>query len=313
MSDKQPTPLTIPDYAIIVRSKTRLEALIERFNTRAQAEFYINSLGGNFGEYEAEHTIFYRCLNEVQASLGKHLKNKILYREYLTNYVFSDRNLIVVVGQDGLVANTAKYSRGVPIIGVNPDPERYDGVLLPYSRHDFMDAVRRVLTGSFAHTDRRFAEARLSDGQSLLAFNDLFIGAASHVSARYELDYAGQREVQSSSGLIVSTQAGSTGWFSSVINMARGIAGNEAKLDPLQFRPSAEELVFAVREPFASVQTGIDIVTGRIDTQRPLQICSRMPQNGVIFSDGIEADFLSFTSGVVTQVGLSDAYCRLVD
>ena len=29
------------EYAIIVKNKTRLEALIERFNTKAQAKFYI--------------------------------------------------------------------------------------------------------------------------------------------------------------------------------------------------------------------------------------------------------------------------------
>ena len=62
------------------------------------------------------------------------------------------------------------------------------------------------------------------DGQRLLAFNDLFIGARTHVSARYRVEYAGKQEQQSSSGLLVSTGAGSTGWLSSVMNMPSAVA-----------------------------------------------------------------------------------------
>ena len=68
------------------------------------------------------------------------------------------------------------------------------------------------------------AQATLSDGQTLLAFNDLFIGRRSHASAFYTIEHAGQREVHSSSGVIVSTGAGSTGWLSSCYNMARGLS-----------------------------------------------------------------------------------------
>ena len=46
------------EYAIIIKNKTRLETLIERFNTKAQAKFYIESLGGDFNDYENENEIF---------------------------------------------------------------------------------------------------------------------------------------------------------------------------------------------------------------------------------------------------------------
>ena len=36
---------------------------------------------------------------------------------------------------------------------------------------------------------------------------------------------------------------------------------------------------------------------GRVTTNQPLTLTSQMPENGVIFSDGIEADFLEFRSG----------------
>ena len=51
------------EYAIIVKNKTRLESLIERFNTKAQAKFYIERLGGNFDDYVLEHETFHQSLN----------------------------------------------------------------------------------------------------------------------------------------------------------------------------------------------------------------------------------------------------------
>ena len=163
------------EYAIIIKNKTRLDSLIERFNTKAQAKFYIERLGGNFEDYETEHEIFQESLNSLQSQLSKVIKHKIVDRSYLPSFIFSENNLIVVIGQDGLVANTAKYSRGIPIIAVNPDKNRYDGVLLPFDTSDFIIGVENVITKNFRSKTMRFAEAKLNDGQKLLAFNDLFI------------------------------------------------------------------------------------------------------------------------------------------
>jgi hypothetical protein len=37
-----------------------------------------------------------------------------------------------------------------------------------------------------------------------------------------------------------------------------------------------------------------------------------MPENGVIFSDGIEADFLDFTSGITASISVADKVGQLV-
>ena len=96
------------EYAIIVKNKTRLEALIERFNTKAQAKFYIERSGGDFQEYIIEHEIFCAALAQVQQRLSSVIKNKVVDRSFLPNYLFNEKNVIIVVGQEGLVANTAK-------------------------------------------------------------------------------------------------------------------------------------------------------------------------------------------------------------
>ncbi|MEO0897184.1 MAG: sugar kinase [Bacteroidota bacterium] len=301
------------DYGIIVRSKTRLESLIERFNTKAQAKFYIERSGGRFEEYQQEHDTFYRSLEKLQTALSRVLKNKILYRSHLPNYIFSPNNIIIVIGQDGLVANTAKYANGVPIVAVNPDPNSYDGVLLPFRPESAITAIDQVVEGVASSKQVNFAEARLNDGQRLLAFNDLFIGAETHISARYNIAFDGKKENHSSSGIIVSTQAGSTGWLSSVFNMAYGITSlfdkSVARSHP---RLRSDQLIFAVREPFKSVRTQTDISMGFIDARQELILESYMPNRGVIFSDGIEKDFLQFNSGSIVRIGLAKETAQLI-
>lgn len=301
------------EYAIIVKNKTRLEALIERFNTKSQAKFYIERLGGDFYDYELEDEIFYESLNSLQSQLSKVMKHKIVDRAYLPSYIFSDKNMIVVIGQDGLVANTAKYSHARPIVAVNPDKQRYDGVLLPFDTTNFIGGVENVLSDNYQSRKVNFAEARLNDGQRLLAFNDLFIGASSHISARYKLSFNESTEEQSSSGIIVSTQAGSTGWLSSVFNMAYGVTGLfEKNIKPKQPKLTENQLLFAVREPYKSIRTHADISVGLINNQKHLCIESLMPTGGIIFSDGIESDFLQFNSGTIATIGIANETANLV-
>lgn len=297
------------EYAIIIKNKTRLEALIERFNTKAQAKFYIESSGGNFQEYVDEHDQFYQSFLEIQTKLSKVIKNKVIEKEFVPSYIFSEKNLIIVVGQDGLVANVAKYSNNIPMVAINPDEERYDGVLLPYSVKNFLNGVNSVLNEKFSSKKMSFAEAVLNDGQKLLAVNDLFIGMSSHASARYKIILNGKEENHSSSGIIVSTKTGSTGWLSSIFNMAFGILGSNKLQYP---KLNDDDLYFAVREPFKSIRTQTEICGGIIKKGNKLMIESLMPNNGFIFSDGIEQDFLQFNSGATAEIRLSDEVAVLV-
>ena len=302
------------EYAIIVKNKTRLETLIERFNTKAQAKFYIEHSGGDFTEYEKEHEIFHSALSLIQRNLSAVLKNKIVERSFLPSFIFNDKQIVVTVGQDGLVANTAKYVKEIPIVAINPDPERFDGILLPFTVNNFIPAIENVINNTYRSRLSSFAEAQLNDSQRLLAFNDLFIGVASHVSARYKITYSHKTEVHSSSGIIVSTQAGSTGWLSSVFNMSYGIHQFVEKDSSGKKNVHLKEnqLMFAVREPFASKKTQTGITAGILSGQSKLIIESFMPNNGLIFSDGIEADFLKFNSGAIATIGIAKEKANLV-
>lgn len=302
------------EKVVLVTRKTRLEELIERFNTRAQAKFYIEHAGGNFDTYAHEHEAYQRSLETVRRAIEVGLKIQVIERAFLPTYLFAPSDLIVTLGQDGLVANTAKYVKGQPILAVNPDPARFDGILLPFLPPDLRPILERTLADKMHVRHVTMAEAKLRDGQRLLAFNDLFIGVRGHISARYRLTFNGKTETHSSCGIIVSTGAGSSGWLSSIFNETIGIVSflNGKPVKPIQMTWEEESLLFVVREPFISKQSSAGIVAGRLEPGAPLTIDSHMPTSGVIFSDGVESDSLDFNSGAIATIGIAPERANLV-
>lgn len=301
---------------VLVTRRTRLEGLIERFNTRGQAKFYLQQAGLDFAEYEREHDVYARSLELTRGLLEKSgLKVQVLDRAVVPTYLFSRSDLVVALGQDGLVANTAKYIGAQPLIGVNPDPERFDGVLLPFRVDQLSAAVEATLSTRAEVKEVTLAEVTLSDGQRLLAFNDLYLGARTHVSSQYRLRVGkGDWVRHSSSGVIVSTGAGSTGWLSSVCAMASQVSSalGGKPVKPVRLEWGDPSLFYVVREPFVSKQSSAERSVGVVSAETPLQLESLMPSGGVIFSDGMEDDALHFTSGLVARVGPAAQRARLV-
>jgi NAD kinase len=265
-------------------------------------------------EYKDEDRVYQESLTALLREIDVGYPLKTVDRGFLPNFDFGRCVLVVVIGQDGLVANTAKYAGNLPIIGVNPDPSRNDGVLLPFEVSTARKAVRRVVEEKAQTRNVTMAEVNTNDGQRMLAFNDFFVGASSHVSARYTLETGGRREQQSSSGVLVSTGAGSTGWLSSLLNMTNGLsrAFGSASTSRLQLNWEDRRLVWAVREPFRSRHSGADLVAGIVEEDDELVLGSQMPSRGVIFSDGIEDDYLEFSSGTIARFTVSSQQARLV-
>ena len=302
------------EKVVLVVRKTRLAELIERFNTHAQAKFYLTHAGLDFDDYQREDDEYRRSLDVVRAAMPEGVKVQELDRALIPTYLFAKTDIVVTLGQDGLVANTAKYVGAQPLIGVNPDPARFDGVLLPFAPAALGATLGRVLEGRARVRQVTLAEARLSDGQRLLAFNDLFLGAASHVSARYRLDAGSGFESQSSSGVIVSTGAGSTGWLSSIFTMASGVAAltGGTSGSPITLGWEDEKLVWVVREPYVSRHSTARQTAGVLASGHLLRLESLMPSGGVVFSDRMEADSLQLNSGVTVEVRPAEQRAQLV-
>lgn len=302
---------------ILVTRPTRLEGLKRRFSTRAQARFYVEHLQADFGDYEKEDDRYHAAISEAEEVLGLHRRVQKIDWSYLPNFLFGPTDIVVALGQDGLVANTLKYLNGQPLLGINPDPARWDGILLPFTVPSLKKILGEVTSGKRPFKAITMAEARLNTQQVLYAVNDFFVGAKSHVSARYEIQSGRRREHHSSSGIIVSTGLGSTGWMRSVLTGAQSIAALSHGELPVteNIRPrswDADHLFFSVREPFPSKTTQTGLVYGEASTKNPLKITSFMPENGVIFSDGIEQDFAEFNSGTTALILPSERRGKLI-
>ncbi len=311
--------MPILDKIVVITKKTALEELIERFNTRAQARFYIEHLGASFDEYDAAHDAYQRALQTVKDAIPKGARAQFVERSFLPTFLFGEHDLVVTLGPDGLVVNTSKYLTRQLILALNPDPARVDGILVPHALAAAPAMFAHAQRGAFRIKRISMAQASLNNGQTLYAVNDLFIGARTHVSARYRLCFQGAEENQSSSGIIVSSGAGSTGWFRSIVTGAAEVMQNFSQAEDLRaaqekyrFDWEADYLFFSVREPFISKMSAAEMCFGRIEANQTLDVISQMPQNGVIFSDGIESDFLEFNSGTRAVIGLAEKKVNLI-
>ncbi len=300
---------------VLVTRRTRLEELVVRHHTLDQARFYIEHLGADFSDYLRENAAYAKALQMTVETLQAWGRYQLLDRSYLPNYVFAPDDIVLALGQDGLVANTMKYLHGQPLVGVNPEPARWDGVLLPFDPKSL-----KTLLPDVAHNRRptravTLAQARLSDGQVLRAANDLFIGPRTHSSALYDIQWGTQMEAQSSSGVIVATGLGSTAWLRSVVTGSMGITNALGSGVPMRYQAQAWDaahLTFAVREPFPSHHSQTELIYGQVTAQKPLKLRSQMPESGVIFSDGMESDFLRFTAGMEAWIEVADQQACLV-
>jgi len=279
----------IPRVVVITR-ETEYELLLARHATRGQAEFFLRERGQSIDQVEQRHRHHQTALQNVIAAIPTDWRRNQVKRQELDRFLFEPEDLVIAVGQDGLVANTAKYLSGQNVIGVNPDKDLYDGILVPFSSDEASAVIVAAMYNDIDVQYRTMAQVDLDDGQSLFALNELFIGHHSHQSARYSISADGSDEHHSSSGVIVATGTGATGWARSI---------HRERHDQLALpSPEDERLAFYVREAFPSVATGISLTSGLINKGQSLEIRSELNEGGVIFGDGIEADYLSFNWGM---------------
>lgn len=296
-------PGNVPRVIVVTRP-TEYESLLVRHATRGQAKFFLESRGRSIESVDETHHRQQDALQFLRRTIPPDWRQAHVWREDLDRFLFERDDIVVALGQDGLVANLAKYLNGQPVIGLNPMPDHFDGVLVPH----LPEAVEDLLRSAAGHTAtieaRTMVEATLDDGQQLRALNELFIGHRSHQSARYRIRRGGNAERQSSSGIIVATGTGATGWARSI--------HRERQSNLRLPTPTDETLAFFVREAFPSVSTGVTLTEGLIETGSSLEVVSEMPEGGVIFGDGIESDQIRYSWGQTARVARAATCLNLV-
>lgn len=213
---------------------------------------------------------------------------------------------MVVVGQDGLVANTAKYLRGQPVVGIDTDPGRNPGVLVRHRCADAAALLRAATAAGGRAEELTMVEAVADDTQRLLALNEIYLGSPGHQTARYRLGSDGENgpgEAQASSGVLVGTGTGATGWLRSLWLERGSRAGLPAPCD--------RRLLWFVREAWPSPSTGTTKVAGELGQGQGLQLTVESDRM-VVFGDGMESDALELTWGQSVRLGIAGTSLHLV-
>jgi hypothetical protein len=290
--------MALAPRAVVIHRRSELDLLLERHGTRGQAEFFLRSRGRDLVEVQARHDALQQALRDVDAAIPGGWRRAAVERADLPRLRFDPEDVLLAVGQDGLVANVAKYIAGQPVIGVDPEPGVNPGVLVRHGAASVAAVLAAVGAGSARIEQRCMVEAALDDGQVLRALNELYIGDPGHQSARYRLQPGLDRsggpgaggpgggsqdgERQSSSGVLVGTGTGATGWCAS---LARDRAAPPELPGPLDQR-----LAWFVREAWPSPSTGTAWTQGLLEAGDALHLLAE--GDLVVFGDGLESDRL---------------------
>jgi hypothetical protein len=292
---------TLAPRVVIVSRRSELDELLARHGTRGAAAYFLRQRDRDLDEVAAGHTALRTALTEVGAAIPTDWRRGHVDRDDLPRFLFGPEDIVLAVGQDGLVANVAKYLDGQPVIGIDPEPGRNAGILV---RHRPADVAALLAAPGTGVEERTMVLARLDDGQELVGLNEIYFGHITHQSARYVISTGdGRRERQSSSGVLVSTGTGATGWCGS-------IARQRADVPPLP-GPAEAALCWFVREAWTSPATGTDLTAGRLAAGDRLELTSE-GERLVVFADGLEQDRLELAWGQRLTVQVAARRLRLV-
>lgn len=282
---------------VVVHRRTRLAELLEVHSTLGAVEFFLSGRGLGIEALRAADEAQRRTLDAVSNAVPAQWRHAEVERGQLSRFLFEPDDLVVVVGQDGLIPNVSKYLRDQPVLGIGPGTP---GVLCRHSPGDLRD----LLAGrTRPETEvRTMVEAIVDDGQRLRALNEIFAGDRGHQSARYDLRIGKRAETQSSSGVVVGTGTGAGGWLASLWGQNRpgfGLPG-----------ATSGELAYFVREAWPSGTTGTSLTAGLLAEGEGLELSARSTL--VVFGDGIERDFLRLEWGQGLTVRKAEGGLKLM-
>jgi NAD kinase len=297
--------MTLQPRAVLVHRRTELQELVDRHGTHGQAAFFLASRGRRMADVEARHRLVQDAVTSVAAAIPAQWRRGMVERAEVSRFLFEPGDIIVVVGQDGLVANVAKYLDGQCVVGINAEPTRNPGVLVPHPPKAAAALLATAARRAVPEVTRlAMVTARTDDGQQLLALNEIYAGCPTHQTARYTIAPPNAAtETQASSGVIIATGTGATGWCRSAWLERRSTLRLPGPVD--------QRLAWFVREAWPSPVTGTASTEGELAAGQELSLTAAADQL-VLFGDGIEADAVPLAWGQTVTVGVAERTLNLL-
>lgn len=296
--------MTLEPRAVLVHRTSEYTELLNRHATHQMAKFYLASRGRDIAALQRRHDQQTQDLERLATAVPRHWRQTTVERADLDRFLFGPEDIIVVLGQDGLVANVAKYVEDQPVIGFCPSDAASPGVLTKQPIDQATELVLSVAARRVQLEARTMVVAKTDDGQQLRALNEVYIGHGGHQSSRYLLRVGDdQAERQSSSGIICGTGTGATGWLASLCHDRGGQVSLPRPLEP--------KLAWFAREAWPSHFTSVDHTHGSVGMADRLELVVESEEL-VCFGDGMEADALKLRWGQTVGVEIAQQKLNLL-
>ena len=245
-------------------------------------------------------TEYKKTLGTVEKILRLNEVNYILAdRDKLRHEQFQNRDLIIAVGGDGTFLRAAQFIGRQLVLGVSADTLNKEGFFMSCDKSNFKSMLKKILDGRIKIKKFPRLEAYINNKKiGAAALNEFFIGPKkAYHAAKYIINLEGTKERQKSSGVLVTTPAGSYAWAKAcgIRNMPLG----------------SKNFQFVVREPYeGKVFIGYKLKKKVLNPNKKLKIISEM-LDGTIVADSVGKEN-SFMNGSTAKVGLSKNYLNVV-
>lgn len=206
-------------------------------------------------------------------------------------------DFVVSVGGDGTLLRASQYLRDGMMIGVNSAPGDSVGHFCTANRENFADRLDAILTLKWRPVELARLQVTL-DGKTLpeLALNDVLVAHyCPAATTRYLIEVGDQVEEQRSSGVWISTAAGSTA----------GIGSAGGRRMPLRSR----HIQFLVRELYREPDREYQLTRGLAPPDSGVTIASKMP-DGRLYIDGARAQY-QFPFGARAHIEIAQESLKL--
>lgn len=223
---KSGEPFT-PGEVLVVSKGTRYEFEKSQLPEDASEEDlreHLTSKGSDYDTIRLRYDIHRQSLAEIVGTLtGIGAKPKIVRAQNYGQDDLEGKNFAISLGGDGTFLDLASnVTNGILTWGINTDPERSEGALLPTHAQNFERDLSRICKGEYQVMERSRIKVSFYNGEEeerveadKYALNDILVAEKSPKASMYfmmSLD-GGPFERQKNSGLIVTMGTGSTAWY----------------------------------------------------------------------------------------------------